>query len=197
MKTEPFNAPFDQFGRWFKKADKTEPEFPNAVALATATALGAPSVRMVLLKGWDQAGFVFYTNLKSRKGDEIQENDQAALLFHWKSQRRQVRIEGLITQVSDEEADDYFTSRPRGAQIGAWASDQSAVMTGRHQLKKNVARVTAKYAGKKIPRPSHWSGYRITPDTFEFWQNRRFRLHQRELYTLAKDGGWVKEFLYP
>ncbi len=197
MNTEPFNVPFDQFGRWFKKADATEPEFANAVALATATALGAPSLRMVLLKSWDEQGFVFYTNTKSRKGLELAENDQAGLLFHWKTQKRQIRIEGLITRVSDQEADHYFATRPRGAQIGAWASAQSDVMAGRHELKKSVVRVTAKYAGRKIPRPAYWSGYRLAPDQFEFWQNRRFRLHERELYSLQKGGEWLKEYLFP
>lgn len=197
MKTVAAHIPFDQFARWFKKADASEPEFANAAALATANALGAPSLRMVLIKGWDQDGFVFYTNTRSRKGEELVENDQAALLFHWKSQQRQIRIEGVVTPVSEEEADAYFVTRPRGAQIGAWASDQSKVMAGRHELKKKVVRVTARYLGKKIPRPAHWSGYRLAPDLFEFWQNRKFRLHERELYTLQKDGRWHKEYLYP
>lgn len=197
MKLEAAHIPFDQFARWFKKADASEPEFANAAALATASALVAPSLRMVLIKGWDQDGFVFYTNTRSRKGEELMENDQAALLFYWKSQKRQIRIEGLVTPVSEEEADVYFATRPRGAQIGAWASDQSKVMAGRHELKKKVALVTARYLGKKIPRPSHWSGYRLAPDMFEFWQNRKFRLHERELFTLEKDGSWQKEYLYP
>lgn len=191
------NIPFEQFERWFKKADASEPEFANAVALATATPAGAPSLRMVLIKGWDETGFVFYTNTRSRKGVELKKNDQAALLFHWKSQKRQIRIEGRITPVSQKEADQYFATRPRGAQIGAWASDQSRVMSGRHELKKRVALTTAKYLGRKIPRPSYWSGYRLIPEVFEFWANRRFRLHDRELYTLQKDGSWNKEWLFP
>lgn len=197
METVAKNIPFEQFERWFKKADASEPEFANAMTLATATPTGAPSLRMVLMKGWDETGFVFYTNTKSRKGAELKKNDQAALLFHWKSQKRQIRIEGLITPVSQKEADQYFATRPRGAQIGAWASDQSRVMSGRHQLKKRVAQTAAKYLGRKIPRPPYWSGYRLAPEVFEFWANRRFRLHERELYTLQKDGSWKKELLFP
>lgn len=197
METVANNIPFDQFRDWFKKANASEPEYPNAVAVATATPSGAPSLRMVLLKDWDKTGFVFYTNTKSRKGNELKKNDQAAMLFYWKSKRLQVRIEGRISLVSEKEADEYFATRPRGAQIGAWASDQSRVMSGRHELKKRVVGTTAKYLGKTIPRPKHWSGYRLQPEAFEFWANRRFRLHDRALYTLQKDGGWKKEFLFP
>ena len=197
METVTNNIPFDLFAQWFKKAGASEPEYPNAVAVATATPNGAPSIRMVLLKDWDEAGFVFYTNTQSRKSAELKKNDQAAMLFHWKSKRLQVRIEGCIKLVSEKEADDYFATRPRGAQIGAWASDQSRVMSGRHELKKRVAQTTAKYLGKNIPSPSHWSGYRLAPEVFDFWDNRRFRLHDRELYTLQKDESWKKEYLFP
>lgn len=197
MTTVDHSIPFQIFGKWFKRAGKTEPDYPNAVAVATADKFGAPSVRMVLMKDWDEAGFVFYTNTKSRKGQELKVNDQAAMLFHWKSQGRQIRIEGRVVPVTSEEADAYFATRPRGAQLGAWASDQSHVMAGRHELKKRVAQATLKYARKDIPRPGHWSGYRLVPDTFEFWQNRRFRLHEREVYTLQKNGRWKKEYLFP
>ncbi len=197
MKQSNFSIPFKLFGRWFKRAQKTEPEFPNAFALATTTKDGKPSVRMVLMKGWDENGFVFYTNTESRKGEELAENPEAAMLFHWKSQGRQIRIEGTIEPVSAEEADAYYATRPRGAQLGAWASDQSRTMTGRHQLKTKLAKFTMKFKKISVERPAHWSGYRLKPSYFEFWQNRASRLHEREVYKLNKDGTWTKDYLFP
>jgi len=188
--------PIKHFEDWFADAEKSEPDLPNAVALATADTRGRPSVRMVLLKGVDQRGFVFYTNFESRKGRELAANGRAALLFHWKSLQRQVRIEGPATPVSDAEADAYFASRDRGAQIGAWASEQSRVMEGRLDLEKRVASFGAKFGFGKVPRPPHWSGYRIVPESIEFWREGKFRLHEREVY--VKDGdSWRVERLFP
>lgn len=190
------NDPIRRFRDWFAEAETSEPDLPNAVALATADAAGRPSVRMVLLKEVDGRGFVFYTNTESRKGRELAVNDRAALLFHWKSLRRQVRIEGPATAVDDAEADAYFATRDRGAQIGAWASDQSRVMDGRLDLEKRVASFGAKFGLGKVPRPPFWSGYRIAAETIEFWREGRFRLHEREVY--HKDGdGWKTERLFP
>lgn len=197
MKKADFSAPFKLFAEWFAKAQKTEPEYPNAVALATATKAGAPSARMVLIKGWDQDGFVFYTNTESRKGEELKENPRAALLFHWKTQRRQVRIEGKVEPVSAKEADDYYATRPRGAQLGAWASDQSRPMSGRTELLRRVARYTMKFSKIAVERPPHWSGYRLKPDYFEFWINQKSRLHDRLAFRLDKDGTWTKNHLFP
>lgn len=188
--------PIQRFQDWFAEAKDAEPDLPNAVAVATADTSGRPSVRMVLLKDVDQRGFVFYTNFESRKGRELAANSRAALLFHWKSLQRQVRIEGPATPVSDEEADAYFATRARGAQIGAWASDQSRVMDGRLDLEKRVAMFGAKFGFGKVPRPPHWSGYRVAPETIEFWSEGTFRLHEREVYT--KDGDtWRVDRLFP
>ena len=196
----PTGDPFATFDAWFAEAQAAEPNDPNAMALATATPQGAPSVRMVLLKGHDPDGFVFYTNAHSRKGGEIRANMQAALLFHWKSLRRQVRVEGAVERVTDAEADAYFASRPRLSQIGAWASIQSRPMEGRFELEKRVAEFTAKFHVGKVPRPPHWTGYRVVPDRVEFWVEMPFRLHDRVAYHLEGplDGGtWVPERLYP
>jgi pyridoxamine 5'-phosphate oxidase len=197
------NDPFGLFRQWMADAEKSESEDPNAMALATADASGVPSVRMVLLKGIDDRGFVFYTNLESRKGVQLAENPNAALCFHWKSLKRQVRVEGPVESVSDAEADEYFHSRPRGSQIGAWASRQSRPLEGRWELEKRVAEFTAKHAIGTIPRPPHWSGFRVLPNRIEFWHDRPFRLHDRVVFHRASqsgggpDEGWTTERLFP
>jgi pyridoxamine 5'-phosphate oxidase len=188
--------PFLLVKQWLEDASASEPNDPNAVALATVDADGLPDVRMVLLKGFDEHGFVFYTNLESAKGTELLANMKAALCFHWKSLRRQVRVRGSVERVSDAEADAYFATRPRGSRIGAWASSQSRPLESRFALEKAVAEYTAKYPLGEIPRPPHWSGFRIVPDTIEFWHDRPFRLHDRIVFS-RKDGGWTKTRLYP
>jgi len=188
--------PFPRFQSWFDEAQISEPNDPSAMTLATADSRGRPSARMVLLKGVDDNGFVFYTNVESRKGRELAENAQAALLFHWKSLRRQVRIEGPVTNVSDAEADEYFATRPRRSRIGAWASDQSRPMEGLFVLERRVAEFTARFGLGEIGRPSHWSGFRVTPDRIEFWKEGRFRLHERIIHTRNGDA-WTIERLFP
>lgn len=188
--------PFDKFTEWFEKALESE-DIANAMALATADGRGYPSVRMVLLKGHGPDGFVFYTNLDSRKGGELKENPRAALCFHWKSLNRQIRIEGDIEPVSDEMADDYFASRPRDSRIGAWASKQSQVVEGPMAFEKSIAKYTAKYAVGDIPRPDNWSGFYLRPEAIEFWEDRRFRLHERLVYRKDDQGNWMTEKLYP
>jgi len=190
------NDPFALFADWMADAEKSEPNDPNAVAVASVDADGMPNVRMVLLKGFDQNGFVFYTNFESNKGREILGSMKAALCFHWKSLRRQIRVRGHVEVVSDEEADAYFASRPRGSRIGAWASKQSRPLESRLALEKAVAEFTLKHAVGEIPRPPYWSGFRIKPITIEFWHDRPFRLHDRILFTRADDG-WQKTRLYP
>lgn len=190
--------PVEIFGNWLDMAGRSEPNDPTAMALATVDEEGMPNVRMVLLKGFDHHGFVFYTNYQSAKGGELLASGKAALCFHWKSLRRQVRLRGPVAPVSDEEADAYFRSRPRGSRIGAWASKQSRPLESRFALEQEVARYTAKFAIGEIPRPQFWSGFRLRPDSIEFWQDRTFRLHDRMLYRRGGEaGGWVAQRLYP
>lgn len=188
--------PFALFGQWMAEAEASEINDPNAMALATADAQGRPSLRMVLLKDAGPDGFVFYTNLESRKGGELAENPHVALLFHWKSLRRQIRVEGPVLPVSDAEADAYYASRARTSQIGAWASKQSRPLQGRFELEKRVAEYTAKFGFGAVPRPAHWSGFRVVPERIEFWQDKPFRLHDRFVFTRDGDG-WTVTPLFP
>ncbi len=193
--------PIALFDAWLAEAGRLEPNDPNAMALATSTADGRPSVRMVLLKDHDADGFVFYTNQQSRKGEELRANPRAALLFHWKSLRRQVRIEGPLGPVSDAEADAYFNSRARVSRLGAAASDQSRPLPGRAELERRVAELDARHPGDSIPRPAHWSGFRVAPRVIEFWQDMPFRLHDRRVFTRPEEEGagrgWASGSLYP
>ncbi|MBO9417969.1 MAG: pyridoxamine 5'-phosphate oxidase [Labrenzia sp.] len=190
--------PFELFDEWLEEAKTTEPNDPNALALSTVDPDGLPNVRMVLLKGFDETGFVFYTNLESAKGRELLSAGKAAMCFHWKSLRRQIRIRGEIVQVSAEEADEYYQSRPRGSRIGAWASRQSRPLESRFALEKEVAKYTAKFGIGDIPRPEHWSGLRLIPSEIEFWADRPFRLHDRVKFTRSSPSEpWNKERLYP
>ena len=191
------SEPFALFAEWLSDAERSEPNDPNAMALATVDGDGLPDVRMVLLKGFDARGFVFYTNFGSAKGQEILGTMKAALCFHWKSLRRQVRVRGPVETVTDAEADEYYASRPRGSRIGAWASKQSQPLESRFALEKAVAEFTARHAVGAIPRPDWWSGFRILPQQIEFWHDRPFRLHDRVRFTLNDDGGWDKARLYP
>jgi pyridoxamine 5'-phosphate oxidase len=192
------DEPLRLFAAWFEDARQAEPADPDAMALSTVDRDGLPNVRMVLLKGFDQRGFVFYTNQGSQKGQELADHAAAAAAFHWKSLKRQVRLRGTVEQVSDAEADAYFASRARLSQIGAWASKQSAPLESRLAFEKAVAQVTARYGLGPVPRPPFWVGYRIVPLVMEFWQDRPYRLHDRvEFRRKAPDGAWTKTRLYP
>ena len=190
--------PFRLFAAWLRDAEAKEPNDPNAMAVASVDETGLPDVRMVLLKGFDEAGFVFYTNFQSKKGRELLASHKAALLFHWKSLRRQVRVRGSVEIVSDAEADAYFASRARASRIGAWASKQSRPLESRFALEKAVAEYGLKHAIGEVPRPPHWSGFRVVPQAIEFWHDRPFRLHDRIEFTRAAPGApWDKVRLYP
>lgn len=189
--------PFALFDTWFAEAQASEPNDPNAMALATVDAGGRPSSRMVLLKGHGADGFVFYTNRESRKAQELRDDAHVALLFHWKSLRRQVRIEGGVAPASDAESDAYFASRGRDSRLGAWASEQSRPLDRRETFEARFAAMQARFAGGDVPRPPHWGGYRVTPRAIEFWQDRAHRLHERRLFTRDADGGWEEGLLYP
>ncbi|MBX3510479.1 MAG: pyridoxamine 5'-phosphate oxidase [Hyphomonadaceae bacterium] len=191
------SEPFALFARWLQEAKQKEPNDPNGMALATADADGFPDVRMVLLKGVD-SGFVFYTNAESAKGAQLEANPRAALCFHWKSLRRQVRVRGVIAAVGEAEADAYFATRDRGARIGAWASQQSRPLEDRRALEKRIAEFAAKFGLGEVPRPAHWRGYRLIPLSLEFWRDRPCRLHDRLVFRReGADAPWSRERLYP
>jgi pyridoxamine 5'-phosphate oxidase len=190
------SSPFAQFQAWMADAEKSEPNDPNAMFVATTTLDGHPSVRTILLKGVDDRGFVFYTNKESRKGDELARNPHVALLFHWKSLRRQIRIEGRVEPVTDAEADAYYASRPRISRLGAWASQQSRPLADRTVLVERLAEMERRYSGD-VPRPGYWSGYRVLPEMFEFWQDMPYRLHDRTVYRRFEDGEWEQNKLFP
>ena len=192
------DEPLDLFAEWFREAKAGEPSDPNAMSLATVDASGMPNVRMVLLKGFDHRGFVFYTNLESAKGTELSGSPKAAACFHWKSLRRQVRIRGPVTPVTEADADAYFATRPRDSRIGAWASRQSRPLESRFALEKAVATFAAKHVVGEVPRPPFWSGFLIVPRSIEFWRDRPFRLHDRILFTRPSEGApWERARLYP
>ena len=189
--------PIALFDSWFAEAKASEPNDPNAMALATADGAGRPAVRMVLLKGHGADGFVFYTNRDSRKAADLGDNMRAALLFHWKSLRRQVRIEGRVSMVSDAESDAYFATRGRDSQLGAWASNQSRVLDSRDTFEARFEEMQQRFEGGDVSRPPNWGGYRVTPGRIEFWQDRAHRLHERRLFVSEDDGSWSESLLYP
>jgi pyridoxamine 5'-phosphate oxidase len=192
----PDTDPLAVFGAWLGDAETSEPNDPNAMAVVTVDDLGFPAARMCLLKGFDEQGFVFYTNLTSAKGQQLRKDPRCTLLFHWKSQRRQVRVAGRAAQVSDAEADAYFKTRARISQLGAWASKQSQPLAGRFELEARVAKVTARYAVGEVPRPPFWSGFRVAPHSIELWEDRPFRLHMRWRFARG-DAGWQGTELFP
>lgn len=189
--------PHALFRAWFAEARASEINDSNAMALATVDSTGQPSVRMVLLKGHDERGFVFYTNRESRKAQELGEGSKAALLFHWKSLRRQIRIEGPVSRVDDAESDAYFASRGRDSQLGAWASDQSRPLDARETFEARFEAMRSRFEGGDVPRPPHWGGYRVTPQRIEFWLDREHRLHERRVFTRTAEGGWDEGLLFP
>ncbi len=191
--------PFSIFDTWYNEARETELNDSNAMTIATADANGQPAARMVLLKGYDRDGFIFYTNQESRKATDIAANPKAAILFHWKSLRRQIRIEGNLSTVSDEIADTYFATRSRDSQLGAWASDQSRPLDSRATFEARYEEMKARFDGQDVTRPPHWSGYRLVPKRFEFWQDREHRLHERRTFmrTNDSDESWIEGMLYP
>jgi len=198
VKTAAFIEPFDRLNSWLSDAEKSEPNDPTAVSLATVSENGSPSLRMVLMKNCDARGLVFYTNLGSKKAQQLEHNDNAAMLFHWKSLRRQVRIEGKVIQTGGEEADKYFASRARTSRIGAWASKQSQPMESRFEFEAAIAKYTAKFGAGDIPRPEFWSGFRLVPNYFEFWRDRKFRLHERQTFSLDGDArSWSLGEIFP
>lgn len=188
--------PFEKFKQWFEEASAAE-DMAEAMSIATVDEQGRPSSRMVLLKDHGPDGFTFYTNLESRKGQELKNNQNMAFCFHWKSLSRQIRIEGAVNPVSDEDADAYFASRPKDSQIGTWASKQSQPMKGRFEFEARILKYTAKFGLGKVPRPPFWSGFRMSPRRIEFWQDRKFRLHDRHIYNKNDQGSWDFETLYP
>ena len=188
--------PIALFETWLSQAGETEPSDPHAMSLATVDMSGLPDVRIVLLKGLDERGFVFYTNAQSAKGEQLCGQGKAALCFHWKSQKRQVRVRGEVKPVTPAESDAYFASRARGSRIGAWASDQSRPVSGREALMEKTAEVEARFEGEEVPRPDHWYGWRVTPEYIEFWQDGAFRLHDRIVFRPTGEG-WTKARLYP
>ena len=190
-------SPFKQFQVWFDQALASQLPEPNAMTVATATQSGKPSARIVLLKGFDERGFVFYTNYQSHKGQELADNPQAALVFWWAELERQVRIEGRVEKVSDRESDEYFHSRPFNSRLGAWASEQSQVIESRAVLEQRAQELKTKYENHDVPRPPHWGGFRVIPTSIEFWQGRSSRLHDRLLYRLVDNGSWLIERLSP
>jgi pyridoxamine 5'-phosphate oxidase len=193
----PDADPYAIFAAWLAEAEAAEPNDPNAMCLATSTPDGWPSARMVLLKGLDPRGFVFFTNHESRKGEQLLANPRAALNFHWKALRRAVRVEGTVEQVTAAESDEYYVTRPRRSRIGAWASRQSSPLGSREELEAAVAEVEARYPDADVPRPPHWGGFRVLPRRIEFWRDMPFRLHDRRIFHAQPDGGWRSETLYP
>jgi pyridoxamine 5'-phosphate oxidase len=194
---QPDADPFAWFQRWMTEAEASEPSDPNAMTVVTVGADGRPSARTILLKGVDPRGFVFYTNTQSRKGNELAASQLIFLLFYWKSLGRQIRVEGHVEPVTAAEADAYYATRPRISRLGAWASDQSRPLSERTELERRLAHYEEKYPGEDIPRPPHWSGYRVLPERFEFWQNMPFRLHDRTVFDRAPNGAWTSGKLFP